>query len=298
MPMPASESTSRTSRPASARARAQARPTTPAPTTMTSISSIRAFRIPAASLAQVRRSARVRQRSAAAPSARATVVQSPAWKPGSDPEPQLPDQYILTLSCPDRAGIVHAVTGSLLERGGNITEAAQYNDQSTGLFFMRVQFTSATGEPELQTAFEPVAARVRHELAAGRRRPQDADRGPGLQARPLPQRPAVSPSLGPAGARHQGHRLQPPRLLPARRELQHPVPPHPGDGRQQAAGRGPAAGRDRRRRRRAGHPGPLHAGAVGRPVPQARRAARSTSTIRSCPASRARDPTTRRTPAA
>jgi len=35
---------------------------------------------------------------------------------------------------------VHAVSGFLLERGGNIEEAAQYNDHDTGLFFMRVQF--------------------------------------------------------------------------------------------------------------------------------------------------------------
>ena len=48
--------------------------------------------------------------------------------------------YILTLSCPDRVGIVHAVSGFLLERGGNIEEAAQYNDRGTGLFFMRVRF--------------------------------------------------------------------------------------------------------------------------------------------------------------
>jgi len=48
--------------------------------------------------------------------------------------------YILTLSCPDRTGIVHAVSGFLLDRGGNIEEAAQYSDQDTGLFFMRVQF--------------------------------------------------------------------------------------------------------------------------------------------------------------
>ena len=48
--------------------------------------------------------------------------------------------YVLTLSCPDRTGIVHAVSGFLLERGGNIEEAAQYNDHATGLFFMRVQF--------------------------------------------------------------------------------------------------------------------------------------------------------------
>ena len=48
--------------------------------------------------------------------------------------------YVLTLSCPDRLGLVHAVSGFLLEHGGNIEEAAQYNDQATGLFFMRVQF--------------------------------------------------------------------------------------------------------------------------------------------------------------
>jgi formyltetrahydrofolate deformylase len=49
--------------------------------------------------------------------------------------------YILTLSCPDRLGLVHAVSGFLLERGANIEEAAQYNDPDTGLFFMRVQFS-------------------------------------------------------------------------------------------------------------------------------------------------------------
>ena len=59
--------------------------------------------------------------------------------------------YILTFSCPDRLGLVHAVSGFLLERGGNIEEAAQYNDAATGLFFMRVQFscTQAT-HAELQ----------------------------------------------------------------------------------------------------------------------------------------------------
>jgi formyltetrahydrofolate deformylase len=54
--------------------------------------------------------------------------------------------YILTLSCPDRPGIVHAVSGFLLERGGNIEEAAQYNDHGTGLFFMRVRFACEDGD--------------------------------------------------------------------------------------------------------------------------------------------------------
>ncbi len=50
------------------------------------------------------------------------------------------DSYVLTLSCPDKRGIVHAVTGFLLEHGGNIEEAAQFNDRASGLFFMRVRF--------------------------------------------------------------------------------------------------------------------------------------------------------------
>ena len=54
--------------------------------------------------------------------------------------------YILTLSCPDRSGIVHAVTGFLAAIGANITEAAQYNDQATGLFFMRTRFDCAALE--------------------------------------------------------------------------------------------------------------------------------------------------------
>jgi formyltetrahydrofolate deformylase len=48
--------------------------------------------------------------------------------------------FILTLACPDRAGIVHAVTGALLDQGANITEAQQFNDAGTGLFFLRVEF--------------------------------------------------------------------------------------------------------------------------------------------------------------
>ena len=66
--------------------------------------------------------------------------------------------YILTLSCPDRTGIVHAVSGFLLERGGNIEEAAQYNDHATGLFFMRVQFACAEPADALRAQLETLAA--------------------------------------------------------------------------------------------------------------------------------------------
>lgn len=49
--------------------------------------------------------------------------------------------HILTLSCPDQPGIVSRVTGVLFEAGGNIREAAQFEDAETGRFFMRVLFT-------------------------------------------------------------------------------------------------------------------------------------------------------------
>lgn len=55
---------------------------------------------------------------------------------------------ILTLSCPDRPGVVHAISGFLLARGGNIEEAAQFNDHDTGLFFMRVQFVCEDGSQD------------------------------------------------------------------------------------------------------------------------------------------------------
>jgi formyltetrahydrofolate deformylase len=54
--------------------------------------------------------------------------------------------YILTLSCPDRTGIVYRVSGLLFENGCNILDAQQYGDEESGRFFLRVHFdVSATG---------------------------------------------------------------------------------------------------------------------------------------------------------
>lgn len=50
------------------------------------------------------------------------------------------EHYALTLSCPDRPGIVAAVSRALFESGGNILEAHQFDDKETGLFFARVAF--------------------------------------------------------------------------------------------------------------------------------------------------------------
>lgn len=66
-------------------------------------------------------------------------------------------EYILTLSCPDRPGIVHAITGLLLQHQGNITEAAQYNATDTGHFFMRVRFASPAPHQTLCAAVRELA---------------------------------------------------------------------------------------------------------------------------------------------
>lgn len=46
---------------------------------------------------------------------------------------------VLSLSCPDRPGIVHSVTGVLASAGGNILESQQYGDIDTGQFFLRIE---------------------------------------------------------------------------------------------------------------------------------------------------------------
>ena len=63
---------------------------------------------------------------------------------------------ILTLSCPDRAGIVSAVTAALFEAGGNIIEANQFNDPETGKFFMRVKFEAEGDTDSLLASFSEV----------------------------------------------------------------------------------------------------------------------------------------------
>ncbi|MFM2052734.1 MAG: formyltetrahydrofolate deformylase [Pseudomonadota bacterium] len=58
--------------------------------------------------------------------------------------PSTSREFILTLSCPDAKGIVHAVSGLLYQAGCNILDSQQFGDvlgeDATGLFFMRVHF--------------------------------------------------------------------------------------------------------------------------------------------------------------
>ncbi|HLV03953.1 formyltetrahydrofolate deformylase [uncultured Georgenia sp.] len=68
------------------------------------------------------------------------------------------DQHlVLSLSCPDRPGIVRAVAGLLADHGGNITESQQFGDASTGLFFMRVQVEVGESRERLEESLARLA---------------------------------------------------------------------------------------------------------------------------------------------
>jgi len=74
-------------------------------------------------------------------------------------------EFVLTLSCPDRVGIVHAVAAYLHQAGCNVLDSQQFGDrvdQGSGRFFMRVHVETVPGSPtayeSLRGGFAPVAA--------------------------------------------------------------------------------------------------------------------------------------------
>ncbi|MGP3967307.1 formyltetrahydrofolate deformylase [Streptomyces sp. 6N223] len=68
--------------------------------------------------------------------------------PTASEPPQPPaEQFVLTICCPDKPGIVHAVSSYLFMTGCNIEDSQQFGDRDTGLFFMRVHFSAV--EPSI-----------------------------------------------------------------------------------------------------------------------------------------------------
>jgi formyltetrahydrofolate deformylase len=70
---------------------------------------------------------------------------------------------VLVLSCQDAPGIVHSVSGLLVDEGCTIIESHQFDSPSSGMFYMRVEFARADGSeldlPGLGRAFEDIASR-------------------------------------------------------------------------------------------------------------------------------------------
>lgn len=72
------------------------------------------------------------------------------------------DVFVLTLACPNRPGIVAAVSTFLFEQGCNILDASQFDDTESKRFFMRVVFDHASGSDlpaSIRGDFQPIADR-------------------------------------------------------------------------------------------------------------------------------------------
>ena len=66
------------------------------------------------------------------------------------------NQYIVTLSCIDRPGIVHAISGGLLGAGCNITESQQFLSPETGTFFMRIEVETEQSLEQARASLAPI----------------------------------------------------------------------------------------------------------------------------------------------
>jgi formyltetrahydrofolate deformylase len=82
-----------------------------------------------------------------------TPFPAPPEASGADQE------FVLTVDCTDEPGLVHAVTGFVVENHGNILESQQFEDRLTGRFFLRLHF--GTSHPvtleQLRGGFQEVA---------------------------------------------------------------------------------------------------------------------------------------------
>lgn len=75
----------------------------------------------------------------------------------SSPVAEAPE-WVLSLSCPDQGGIVHAVTGVLVALDASITESQQFGSPDTRRFFLRLQFRTHADEQNILDQLAPVAA--------------------------------------------------------------------------------------------------------------------------------------------
>ncbi|MEM9039869.1 MAG: formyltetrahydrofolate deformylase [Actinomycetota bacterium] len=97
--------------------------------------------------------------------------------------------HVLTLRCPDRPGIVHAVTAGVLDVDGNVESNAQFSDPETSTFCMRAVITSEASSDEVRSA---VAARLPRDTAdAGDSANPDVDTVLDLAVRPSDHRPRL-----------------------------------------------------------------------------------------------------------
>ncbi|MCL6423359.1 formyltetrahydrofolate deformylase [Brachybacterium sp. JHP9] len=91
----------------------------------------------------------------------ATLPSAPPAAPSGSA--QLP-QWVLTVVCEDRPGIVHALSGAIVAADGNILESQQFSSPDTGRFFLRQQIEIGADAELLREKLAPIAQRFAMEL--------------------------------------------------------------------------------------------------------------------------------------
>lgn len=71
-----------------------------------------------------------------------------------------PNNYYPTLTCPNKPGLVAAVSTYIFELGGDIEEAQQFDDKASKRFFMRVSFSCPASTESLKNRFLDIAKRI------------------------------------------------------------------------------------------------------------------------------------------
>ncbi|SFS01758.1 formyltetrahydrofolate deformylase [Agrococcus baldri] len=69
------------------------------------------------------------------------------------------NHWILSFVCDDRPGIVHAISGAIVDCGGNITESQQFSSADTDRFFMRLQVQADAEQADFESRLAPVVER-------------------------------------------------------------------------------------------------------------------------------------------
>ena len=67
--------------------------------------------------------------------------------------------WVLTLICEDKPGIVHAISGAVVNARGNITESSQFSSETTDRFFMRLQIEADITRAEFEAELKPIIAK-------------------------------------------------------------------------------------------------------------------------------------------
>jgi formyltetrahydrofolate deformylase len=77
----------------------------------------------------------------------------------------MPKSYILKVVCPDKSGLIAAVTRSIADSGGNVLHLSQYTATDVGAFFMKTEFETADGFDvgRFESAFAKLAESFRME---------------------------------------------------------------------------------------------------------------------------------------